>query len=118
MRHKIAGRKFDRPTAHRLAMYRNLVTDLLRYEQIKTTEAKAKEIRGMAEKMITLGKDGTLPARRRALAFIYDKDVVHKVFDDLGKRYQSRTGGYTRIVRIGPRLGDGAPIVSLELVQE
>ena len=117
MRHKVSGRKFDRPTSHRLAMYRNLVTDLLRYEQIKTTEAKAKEIRGMAEKMITLGKDGTLPARRQALGFIYDKDVVRKVFDDLGPRYQARTGGYTRLVRIGPRLGDGAPIVSLELVE-
>jgi len=118
MRHRVAGRKFDRPTAHRLAMFRNLVTDLLRYEQIKTTEAKAKEIRGLAEKMITLGKDGTLPARRQALAFIYDKDVVRKVFDDLGPRYQSRSGGYTRIVRMGPRLGDGAPIVTLELVEE
>ena len=118
MRHRVAGRKFDRPTAHRLAMFRNLVTDLLRYEQIRTTEAKAKEIRGLAEKMITLGKDGTLPARRQALAFIYDKDVVRKVFDDLGPRYQTRSGGYTRIVRMGPRLGDGAPIVSLELVEE
>jgi large subunit ribosomal protein L17 len=98
-------------------MYRNLVTDLLRYEQIKTTEAKAKEIRGMAEKMITLGKDGTLNARRQALAFIFDKDVVSKVFDDLAPRFQSRAGGYTRMVRIGPRLGDGAPIVSLELVE-
>lgn len=118
MRHGVAGRKFNRPTAHRLAMFRNLVTDLLRYEQIKTTEAKAKEIRGLAEKMITLGKDGTLPARRQALAFIYDKDVVRKVFDELGPRYKSRSGGYTRIVRMGPRLGDAAPIVSLELVGE
>ena len=118
MRHKVSGRKFDRPTAHRLAMFRNLVTDLLRYEQLKTTEAKAKEIRGLAEKMITLGKDGSLASRRQALAYIYDKDVVRKVFDDLGPRYQARTGGYTRMVRIGPRLGDGAPIVSLELVEE
>jgi large subunit ribosomal protein L17 len=118
MRHGVAGRKFDRPTAHRVAMFRNLVTDLLRHEQIKTTEAKAKEVRGMAEKMITLGKDGTLAARRQALAFIYDKDVVRKVFDDLAPRYQGRTGGYTRIIRMGPRLGDGAPIVSLELVEE
>jgi large subunit ribosomal protein L17 len=99
-------------------MFRNLVTDLLRYEQIKTTEAKAKEIRSLAEKMITLGKDNTLASRRQALAFIYDKDVVRKVFDDLAPRYQGRTGGYTRIVRMGPRLGDGAPIVSLELVEE
>jgi large subunit ribosomal protein L17 len=118
MRHRVSGRKFDRPTAHRLAMFRNLVTDLLRYEQIKTTEAKAKEVRSLAEKMITLGKEGTLPARRQALAYIYDKDVVRKVFDELGPRFQSRTGGYTRIVRLGPRLGDGAPIVSLELVTE
>lgn len=118
MRHQVSGRKFDRPTAHRLAMYRNLVTDLLRHEQIKTTEAKAKEIRGLAEKMITLGKEGTVAARRQALAFIYDRDVVHKVFDELGPRYQSRSGGYTRMVRMGPRLGDGAPIVTLELIAE
>lgn len=116
MRHKLLSQKFSRPTDQRLAMFRGMVTDLLRYEQIKTTEAKAKAIRGLAEKMITLGKDGTLPARRRALGYIYDKDVVGKVFDDLSERYADRHGGYTRIVRLGPRLGDGAVIVQLELV--
>lgn len=116
MRHRIAGRKLSRSKSHRRALYRNLVTDLLRYEKIVTTEAKAKEVRSMAEKMVTLGKDGTLHARRRALAFIYDKHVVEKVFDDIGPRYGERQGGYTRILRLGPRLGDNAPMVQLELV--
>jgi large subunit ribosomal protein L17 len=97
-------------------MFRNLVTDLLRYEQVKTTEAKAKEVRGLAEKMITLGRDGTLSARRQVLAFVYDKDVAGKVFGELAERYADRPGGYTRIVRLGPRKGDGAPLVQLELV--
>lgn len=97
-------------------MFRNMVTDLLRHEQIKTTEAKAKTIRSLAEKMITLGKSGSLPARRRVLGYVYDKDVARKLFDDLGPRYADRQGGYTRIVRLGPRLGDGAPDVQLELV--
>jgi len=116
MRHQVDGRKFGRPTDQRLALFRGLVTDLLRLEQIKTTEAKAKEVRGLAEKMITLGKKGTLPARRQVLGYVYDKDVVRKVFDDLGPRYTDRAGGYTRIVKLGPRLGDGAPTVILELV--
>ncbi len=116
MRHKVAGRRFDRPTDQRLAMVRGLVTDLLKYEQIKTTEAKAKEIRGLAEKMITLGKSGSLPARRRVLGYVYDKDVARKVFDELGPRYAERPGGYTRIIRVGNRNGDGAPVVLLELV--
>lgn len=116
MRHKVKSQRFSRPTDHRLAMFRNLVTDLLRHEQIKTTEAKAKTIRGLAEKMITLGKSGSLPARRRVLGYVYDKDVARKLFDDLGPRYADRKGGYTRIVRLGPRLGDGAPQVQLELV--
>jgi large subunit ribosomal protein L17 len=92
------------------------VTELLKNEQIKTTEAKAKAIRGLAEKMITLGKSGSLPARRRVLSYVYDKDTARKVFDELGPRYRDRPGGYTRIVRLGPRLGDGAPLVYLELV--
>ena len=116
MRHAQQSRRFDRPTDQRLAMFRGLVTELLRYEQIKTTEAKAKAIRGLAEKMITLGKDDTLPARRRVLGYVYDKDVARKIFDDLGPRYKERPGGYTRIIRLGPRLGDGAPLVQLELV--
>jgi len=98
-------------------MYRNLVTDLLNYEKIITTEAKAKEMRGLAEKMITLGKEGGLHARRRALSFIFDKKVTEKVFTELAPRYAERPGGYTRIIKLGPRLGDGAAMVQLELVE-
>jgi large subunit ribosomal protein L17 len=116
MRHRVAGRKLSRSTGHRRALYRNLVTDLLRYEKIVTTEAKAKEVRSVAEKMITLGKKGSLHDRRQALAFVLDKGVVEKVFDDIGPRYEERQGGYTRILKLGPRLGDGAPMVQLELV--
>src|SRR2546423_1435590 len=117
MRHRVDGRKFSRPTDQRLALYRGLVTDLLRHEQIRTTEAKAKEIRSMAEKMITYGKKGSIAARRQVLRFVYDKDVARKLFDDLGPRYSARPGGYTRIVKLGPRVGDGAPAVILELVE-
>jgi large subunit ribosomal protein L17 len=116
VRHQVKSQRFDRPSDQRLALFRGLVTDLLKYEQIKTTEAKAKAVRGLAEKMITLGKDGTLAGRRRALGYIYDKHVVEKVFDELAERYAERPGGYTRIVRLGPRNGDGAPVVQLELV--
>ena len=117
MRHKIAGRKLGRDTSHRRAMYRNLVTDLLNYEKINTTEAKAKEVRGLAEKMITLGKKGGLHSRRRALSFIFDGKVAEKVFTELAIRYAERPGGYTRIAKLGPRLGDGAAMVQLELVK-
>lgn len=117
MRHKVAGRKLGRPTGHRRAMFRNLVTDLLSYEKITTTEAKAKEVRGLAEKMITLGKDGGLNSRRQALSFIIDKKVTDKVFSELASRYAERPGGYTRITKLGPRLGDNAPMVQLELVE-
>jgi large subunit ribosomal protein L17 len=116
MRHAVKSRRFDRPTDQRMALFRGLVTDLLKYEQIKTTEAKAKAARGLAEKMITLGKSGSLAARRRVLGYVYDKDVASKVFDELAERYADRPGGYTRIVKLGPRLGDGAPTVILELV--
>jgi len=98
-------------------MYRNLVTDLLGYERITTTEAKAKQVRGLAEKMITLGKHGDLHSRRQALSFILDKKVADKVFSELAKRYAERPGGYTRITKLGRRLGDGAPMVQLELVK-
>jgi len=98
-------------------MYRNLVTDLLGYEKIITTEAKAKEVHSLAEKMITLGKRGGLHPRRQALAFILDKKVAEKVFDELASRYAERPGGYTRITKLGPRVGDGAPMVQLELVK-
>ena len=117
MRHKVSGRRLGRPSGHRWAMYRNLVTDLLGYEKITTTEAKAKEVRGLAEWMITLGKEGGLHSRRQALSFIFDKKVTDKVFDEFASRYAERPGGYTRIVKLGPRLGDGAAMVQLELVK-
>lgn len=116
MRHRVAGRKLSRATDHRMALYRNLVTDLLRYGKIVTTEAKAKEARPLAEKVITLGKKGNLHARRQALAFVYDTKVVDKIFTELGPRYSNRPGGYTRVVKLGPRSGDGAPMAQLELV--
>ncbi len=116
MRHRVDGRKFDRPTGHRMLMLGNLVTDLMRHEHLTTTEAKAKEARGIAEHIITLGKGGTLAARRQALRVVTDPKVVHKVFDDLARRYAERPGGYTRILRLGPRIGDNAEMVRLELV--
>ena len=117
MAHRIDGRKLGRPTDHRLAMFRNLVTDLLHHEKIITTEAKAREVRGLAEKVITLGKRGDLNARRLALRFVYDKKVVAKVFDDLAPRYADRPGGYSRMVKLGPRLGDGAHMAQLQLIE-
>lgn len=127
MRHGVGGRKFNRPTAHRILMYRTLVTDLLRHERIRTTEPKAKEIRGMAEKMITLGKhaaqfqsvgkpESALHCRRQALAFVTDEVVVRKIFDVLATRYSTRPGGYTRITKLGPRMGDAAPMAQIELM--
>jgi large subunit ribosomal protein L17 len=118
MAHRIDGRKFGRPTDHRLAMYRNLVTDLLKHERLITTEAKAKEVRGMAERVITLGKRGDLNSRRQALRFVYDKKIVGKVFDELGPRYAERPGGYSRIIKLGARRGDGARMAQLELIAE
>ena len=117
MRHRKSGRKLGRKSDHRRALYRNMVTDLLRNEHLSTTEAKAKEIKGIAEKIITLGKREDLHARRQALAYVADKKVVSKVFDDLGPRYAERPGGYTRLVKLGPRLGDAAPMARLELVE-
>ena len=117
MRHRVSGKRLSRDTSHRRALYRNLVTDLLRYEKITTTEAKAKEVRGLAEKMITLGKKGGLHSRRQALSFILDKKVAEKVFTELAPRYAERPGGYTHIIKLGPRLGDQAPMVQLELVK-
>jgi large subunit ribosomal protein L17 len=117
MRHRVAGRKLVGSSSHRRAVYRNLVTDLLNHEKIVTTEAKAKEVRGLAEKMITLGKKGGLHSRHRAMSFIFDKKVADKVFVELAPRYAERPGGYTRITKLEPRLGDGAPMVQLELVK-
>lgn len=117
MRHRLAGKRLGRPSGHRRALYRNLTNDLLGYEKITTTEAKAREVQSLAEKMITLGKKGDLHARRQALSFIFDAKTVKKVFEDLANRYAERKGGYTRIVKLGPRLGDGAAMVKLELVE-
>ena len=117
MRHRLAGRKLGRRSAHRRALYRNMVTDLLRHEKLVTTEPKAKEVRGIAEKMITLGKKSGLHSYRQALSFIMDKKVTEKLFADLAPRYKERPGGYTRIIKLQPRLGDGAPMVKLELVE-
>ncbi|MBO8169418.1 MAG: 50S ribosomal protein L17 [Thermoanaerobacteraceae bacterium] len=109
-------RKLSRTSSHRKAMLRNIVTSLLREEQIETTEAKAKELRRVADKMITLGKRGDLHARRQALGYIRDEDVVTKLFEDIAKRYEDRQGGYTRIIKLGNRRGDGAMMVRVELV--
>ena len=117
MRHQKAVPKLGRPSGHRKALLRNLVTDLLKYEKLTTTEAKAKEIRAIAEKMITLGKKGGLGARRQMQAYLYDKMIVDKVFKDIAVRYAERSGGYTRITNLGTRLGDNASMVQLELVE-
>ena len=116
MRHLNAGRKLNRSASHRRALFRNLVTALLERERIKTTDAKAKETRRLAERMITLGKEGTLAARRRALTFVQSRAVVKKLFDDIAPRFKERNGGYTRIIKIGIRHGDAAPISVIELV--
>ncbi|MGB9791935.1 MAG: 50S ribosomal protein L17 [Thermacetogeniaceae bacterium] len=110
-------RKLGFRSDHRRMMLRNLVTSLLRHERIETTEARAKEVRSIAEKMITLGKRGDLHARRQALAYLLDESVVKKLFDETAPRYKDRSGGYTRMVRLGYRRGDGAPMVLLELVK-
>ena len=109
-------RKLGRTSAHRKAMLRNLVTDLLREGRITTTDTRAKEARRQAEKMITLAKRGDLHARRQALAYIYDATVVSKLFDEIAPKYADRQGGYTRILKLGPRQGDNAEMVFLELV--
>ena len=116
MRHRKKGRQLGRKTKHRWALFRSLVTSLLEHERIETTEAKAKEIRGFTDRMITLGKEGTLPARRQALAFTRSKDVVSKLFSDVAVRFKTRSGGYTRMVKTRRRIGDAAKLVAIELV--
>ncbi|MFB3926043.1 MAG: 50S ribosomal protein L17 [Syntrophales bacterium] len=116
MRHAKAGRKLGKTSSHRKAMLRNMVTSFLKEEKIITTDAKAKELRSVAEKMITLGKRGDLHARRQALSFVRSKDVTKKIFEDLSSRFKERPGGYTRIVKIGNREGDNAPVSMIELV--
>ena len=117
MRHGCAGRQFGRDTSHRKALLRMLVTALLKNEKIETTTAKAKEIRPLAEKMITLGKRGDLHARRQALSFIHDESVVSSLFAQIAPRFSSRNGGYTRIVATRNRPGDAAPMAVIELVE-
>ena len=116
MRHRKAGRKLNRSASHRSAMLRNIVTSLLEHERISTTVPKAKEVRRVAEKMITLGKRGDLHARRQAMAYIRSKDIVAKLFDKLSEQYADRQGGYIRIIRTGIRPGDAAPMAIIELV--
>ena len=117
MAHRIAGRKLGRRQGPRLALYRNLVVAVFRYEKVRTTEAKAKEIRPRVERMITLAKRGDLNARRAVIAQLPEEPlVVRKLFDEIAPKYTDRTSGYTRLVRVGRRLGDAAPIVQIELV--
>jgi large subunit ribosomal protein L17 len=117
MRHRKAGRKLGRSSGHRRALYRNLVTELIRHERIKTTEAKAKAIQPKVEKLITLGKRGTLHARRLAAGRLNDPEIVRRLFDEIAPRYGERAGGYTRILKLGHRQGDNASMVLIELVE-
>ena len=116
MRHRRSGRKLGRDSAHRKALYANLAGALIEHGRIKTTEAKAKEVRPIAEQMITLGRRGDLAARRRALAYLRKQETVHKLFAEVAPRFADRPGGYSRIVKLGPRPGDAAPMVYLEFV--
>ena len=116
MRHQRTGKKLGRDSAHRRALYANLASELIEHERIKTTVTKAKAVKPIAEQMITLGRRGDMHARRQAVAFLRSKDIVHKLFAELGPRFADRPGGYSRIVRLGPRPGDAAEMVYLELV--
>ncbi|MDD2335308.1 MAG: 50S ribosomal protein L17 [Geobacteraceae bacterium] len=118
MRHNKSGRRLGRTTSHRIAMFRNMVTSFLTHERIVTTDAKAKELRPIAEKMITLGKKGDLHAIRQAASFIRDKETVTKLFSSIAPRYKERAGGYTRIIKLGIRPGDAAPLSVIEFVEE
>ena len=116
MRHRKSGRQLSRNSSHRWALMRNLVTALLRDEKIQTTDPKAKELRRWTDRVITLGKEGSLHARRQALGIVQDKAVVRKLFDTIAPRFKSRAGGYTRIIKIGQRRGDAAQMSLIELV--
>ena len=116
MRHRRSGRKLGRDASHRKALYANLASALIEHGRIKTTVAKAKEVRPIAEQMITLGRRGDIAARRQALKYLRSQEIVHKLFSEVAPRFVDRPGGYSRIVRLGPRLGDAAEMVYLELV--
>ncbi len=118
MRHQKVGKKLGRNSSHRKAMFRNMVTSLFKYEQLETTDAKAKELRKKAEKMITLAKRGDLHARRQALSYMKDKATTHRLFEELKDRYGDRQGGYVRIIKKTNRKGDGAPISVIQLLPE
>jgi len=118
VRHRKRGRQLGRNSKHRLALFRNLVTSLLEHERIETTEAKAKELRGITDRLITLGKEGTLHARRGVLRVLRTKQTVQKLFDDVAKRFPARNGGYTRIIKTRQRPGDAAKLVAIELVEK
>ena len=118
MRHQRTGKKLGRDSAHRKALYANLAGALIEHGRIKTTVTKAKAVKPIAEQLITLGRRGDLHARRQAVAFLRSKDVVHKLFAEVGPRFADRSGGYSRIVRLGPRSGDAAEMVYLELLDE
>ena len=115
MRHRVAGRKLSRHTRHRELMFRNMLVSLLQYERIKTTLAKGKELRSWADRIISLGKQGTLHARRRAFALLRDEGIVKRLFDEIAPKFKDREGGYTRIYRLGWRVGDAAPLSLVEL---
>ena len=116
MRHRVAHRKLGRVTEHRISMLRNQATALLKYEHLTTTVPKAKELRSMAERLITLAKRGDLHARRQIIATLYDVQISHKLVDELAPRFADRAGGYVRLLRLGPRRGDSAPMAQVELV--
>src|SRR5262245_43878093 len=114
MRHQVSGRKLNRSGAHRKALVRNLLTALIRYERIRTTDAKAKELRRFADRLVSLGKQATLAARRRAFDRVRDREAVTKLFEVIAPRFRDRPGGYTRITKIGVRRGDAAPVSMIE----
>ena len=116
MRHQRSGKKLGRDSAHRKALYANLTASLIEHGRIRTTETKAKAVRPVAEKMITLGRDGSIHARRQALAFLRSQEIVHLLFSEVAPRFKDRPGGYTRVIKLGPRQGDAAPMAYLELV--
>ena len=118
MRHRKQGRQLGRNTKHRKALFRNLATSLVEHERIETTEAKAKELRGITDKLVTLGKEGTLHSRRAALQVLQTKATVEKLFNDVAKRFSSRNGGYTRIIKTRQRPGDAAKLVAIEFVEK
>ena len=118
MRHQKAGRKLGRTTSHKEAMLRNMVTSFFKHEKITTTDTKAKELRKVAEKMITLGKNASLHARRQAASVVRERGVVKKLFEEISPRYKDRAGGYTRIIKAGFRVGDNAPLAVIELIPQ